>query len=163
MIDFKNITEEQQISLASLVGAMQKTAIEDLQHLKSIGAQIWTFTTDEKTGKITAVVNFDTLDDETLSVLSYSIEMLQGSLLKKIAEENVDPDEKGLFMSTPQGEVNMNNNEIKNEVLNYTPLGIFLLEMHWNSINTSFTSDVHRVSKSSLFANIVTVFKRIFT
>jgi hypothetical protein len=162
MVDLKNITNEQRTGLASLVGAMQKTAIEDLQHLKNIGAQIWTFATDEKTGKTNAVLNFDQLDDETLGVLSYSIEMLQESLLKNFAEENVDPDEKGIFMSTPQGEMNMSSNEMKKEVSDLTPIGIFLLEMHWNNINKPFTSDSHRVNKSSFFANVVMFFKRIF-
>jgi hypothetical protein len=162
MIDLKQITKEQRTGLASLVGAMQKTVIEDLQHLKSIGAQIWTFATDEKTGEVSAVLNFDKLDNDTLGILSYSIEMLQESLLKILALENVYPDEKGIFMSTPQGEMRMSSNEMKKEVSDFTPLGIFLLEMHWNSINKPYTLDFHRGNKSSFFANISTFFKRIF-
>ncbi len=160
MIDFTQLTKEQRDGVLSLVGAMQKTAIKDLQNLKHIGAHILTFGKDPA-GSHRMVLDFDALDTEALSIIAHTIEMLQKSLLQQLNDEKGDPDEKGIVMSTPKGEVNLSTNGVKDEVKNLTPLGLHFLELHLHTINSPFSSDAEGLSKSSLFANVSSLFSRI--
>ena len=141
MVDFKNLTKEQEDGLKSLVVAMQTTAIGDLNHLKESGFQILTFASDQSTGSENPfVLDFKKLDETTLGVLSYSIELLQKSLISKLSEEKGDPDEMGIFISNPSCSKNFSRSKLIQEIIFLTPVGIWLLQSHWEFINTPFKS-----------------------
>lgn len=163
MIDFKNLTKEQEDGLRSLVTAMQQTSLSDLEHFKNSGIQILTFGVDQKSGDTKAMLDFSKLDEETLGVLSYSIELLQKSLVIKLTEEKGDPNEKSIFISNPSKPTNFSRNDLIQEVIFLTPVGLWLLQSHWEFINTPFKTTKNQPSKFSFLRSVSLFFKRKFS
>ena len=143
MIDFKNLSVEQENQLRKLIVVMQETVITDLSYLKEVGAKILTFESDKiSANKSSVLLDFKNLDEKTAKNLSSSIEILQQSLLKELNSEKGDPDEKGIFVSSPKGALNLSRNDVINEVSGFTPIGICLMQNHWEYINISFDDKI---------------------
>lgn len=139
MIDFKNLSVEQENQLRKLIAVMQETVITDLSYLKEVGAQILTFDSDKPyINKAGILLDFKKMDEETAKNLSAAIQIIQKSLLKELQDEKGDPDEKGIFVSSPRGALNLSRNDVIKEVSDLTPIGICILQNHWEYINIPF-------------------------
>jgi len=160
-IDFKKLTEEQKKCLTSLIHEMQKTITGDLHHLKNLEIKILTSASDQevKKGK-EAVLDFDTLDEKTTEILSHVIQSLQESLIQEMKKEKGDPDKKGIFIS----DLNFSSNELIEEIVQLTDIGIHFLQLHWEVINTPFTAKAKRKYLICTFPQALMIFiRKIFS
>jgi hypothetical protein len=151
MIDFKNLTKEQDLELKSLILAMQNISLGDLHNLGDNGTQILTFESDQRgTKEKPFPLDFKNLNEETAKSLSSLIENLQQSLINNLNEEKYDAGEKGILLSTSQGPVNFNRKELIDAVSNLTIIGIYFLKLHWDNINAPFKSKTFNKKKNYL-------------